>query len=167
MKKRNPYILVLFFCVLFLTSCFKTPDRTYIGAAVVEFKNHRAGFSAALNTSILNVTNGVANRSVRQTIGNDTVFVQLVGAQLNQAIDVNYQVDATSTAIENTHYRFPASKGVVTIPANSSVGYLLIQTLPGITSATETRAIVFTLLGASNEIKPSENYKIFTYTIRQ
>lgn len=166
MKKRHLYILALLFCVVSLTSCFKTPDRTYTGASVVEFKNHRAGFSAALNASILNTANGVASRSVRQTIGNDTIFIQLVGPQLAQSIDVNYQVEATSTAVENTHYRFPATKGVVTIPANSSVGYLILQTLPGITAATETRTVVLTLLGASSEIKPSENYKAFTYTIR-
>lgn len=166
---KNKHIC-LFFCVLSftaLTSCFKTPERNFSGA-LIEFKNHRAGFSAALNTSLLNVSNGIATRSVRQSIGSDTIYVQLVGAQLPQGLDVNYQVEATSTAVENTHYRFPASKGVVTIPANSSVGYLIIQTLPNsITAPTEVRTITFTLLGATGDIKASENYKTFTYSIRQ
>lgn len=153
--------------IISLSSCFKTPERIYTGPMVVEFKNHRAGFTAANNTAILNVSNTPIARTVRQAIGTDTIYVQLVGAQMPQPVEVSYQVAGTSTAVENTHYRFPTTRGTLTIPANSSVGYLIVQTLPAITSPAEVRSIVFTLLNGSNDVGVSENYKTFTLNIRQ
>jgi hypothetical protein len=165
---KKIYLIFAFLgVVLSLSSCFKTPERIYTGPLVVEFKNHRAGFTTANNTAILNVSNTVTARTVRQAIGTDTIYVQLVGPQSAQAVEVSYQVVGTSTAVENTHYRFPTTRGTLTIPANSSVGYLLIQTLPAITSATEIRSVVFTLLNGSNNVGVSENYKTFTFNIRQ
>ncbi len=162
---KNINILGLLVLAFNLFGCFTKPDRIYNGPTVVEFKNHRAGYTAAVNTSILNVTNGINTRTVRQTIASDTIYVQLVGQQVEQATEVDYTIESTSTAVENTHYSI-ANKGKVSIPAKSSVGFIILQVRPAITIPTEIRIINFTLVGNSN-VKPSENFKQFAYTIRQ
>jgi hypothetical protein len=96
------------------------------------------------------------------------VLVQLVGPQRSTPTTVGYIVGATSTAVEGVNYNIVGTKGSVTIPANSSSTYIVIQLLPGIPTtapATQTVSLAMTLTG-SDITPPSENYKTFTFTIR-
>lgn len=151
--------------VLSLNACFENPSWEYEGPAVVEFKNPRAGFATQPAN---NVSNTVRARTIRQAISRDSILVQLVGAQRATPTEVAYTIGSTSTAVEGTHYNVIGTKGRVTIPANSSSAYIVFQFLPGIPAAapaTQTVSLALTLTG-EGAIQPSENYKTFTYTIR-
>ncbi|OIN59315.1 hypothetical protein [Arsenicibacter rosenii] len=165
MRKALSYILGFGAMVLSLTSCFENPSWTYEGPTVAEFSNPRRGFATQPTN---NVANGVRTRTVRQGIGRDSILVQLVGPQRPVATTINYNIDPTSTAVEGTHYQIVGTKGQVTIPPNSSVGYLVVRFLPGIpaTAPTTQTVTLVTTLATSTDINPSENYKTFTFTVR-
>ncbi|TAE31790.1 MAG: hypothetical protein EAZ91_06660 [Cytophagales bacterium] len=148
-----------------LTGCFENPSWVYEGAPVVELKNDRAGFATQPTN---NVANTIRARTVRQGILRDSILVQLVGPHQPTQTDVSYTINTTSTAVEGTNFSVIGTKGQVTIPANSSFGFIKFQFLPGIPAsapATQTVTLAITLTGNS-AILPSENYKTFTYTIR-
>ncbi len=167
MKNKFIQFLVVGAMALSLTSCFENPSWTYDMAPVVEFKNPRTGFATQPTN---NVSNGAAQRTVRQLLKRDSILVQLVGAQRPEATTLGYVIDAAkSTAVENINYRILESKGSVTIPANSSSAYIKFEILEGIpttVAATQNYPLVLTLTG-NDQIKPSENYKTFTLNIRR
>lgn len=165
MFKLLSYFVGLGGLMLSLASCYKNPSLIYEGATLVEFKNPRAGF-ATQPTS--NVSNGIRARTIRQGIGRDSVLVQLVGPQRSTPTTVGYLIAGTTTAVDGTNYSVVGTKGSVTIPANSSSAYVVFQFLNGIPAAapaTQTVNLAMTLTGSDNT-PPSENYKTFTYTIR-
>lgn len=167
MKNKFIHFLTAGVLALSLSSCFENPTWTYDLAPVVEFKNPRAGFATQPTN---NVSNGVAQRTIRQLLKRDSILVQLVGAQRSEPTSIGYVIDATkSTAVENINYRILETKGTVTIPANSSSAYLKFEILEGIpatVSATQNYPLVLTLVG-NDLLKPSENYKTFTVNIRR
>lgn len=149
-----------------LSACEPTRDLTYTGPAVVEFKNDRVNTATA---SFL-ANNTFNSRTIRQAlVTRDSVLVQLVGPHRPQETVVDYTVASTSTAIEGTHFSFLGTKGKVTIPANSSAGYVKIRVLQGIpttVAATQDFRLILNLTGNS-DTQPSENYKTFTVNIRR
>lgn len=150
-----------------LTSCFKERDLSYQGSTLVEFKNHRSGFIATANAAINNLQNTPTSRTVRQSAGQDSIRIQLIGPQRSEPITINYEIASSSTAVENTHYRIVGQKGQVVIPANSSSANIILQPINNsIATAAENRSIVFVLRG-NNEIAASVNFSNFTYNIRQ
>ncbi len=151
--------------MLSLASCYENPSLIYEGATVVEFKNPRAGFATQPTN---NVSNGIRARTIRQGITRDSVLVQLVGPQRATPTTVGYTIGATSTAVEGVNYSIVGTKGSVVIPANSSSAYVVVRLLAGIPTtapATQTVTLAMTLTGAEGTL-PSENYKTFTFTIR-
>jgi hypothetical protein len=167
MKNKFIHFLTVGVLAVSLSSCFENPTWTYDMAPVVEFKNPRAGFATQPTN---NVSNGVAQRTIRQLLKRDSILVQLVGAQRTEPTSIGYVIDAAqSTAVENINYRILETKGTVTIPANSSSAYLKFEILEGIpatVSATQNYPLVFTLVG-NDQLKPSANYKTFTVNIRR
>lgn len=166
MKKILLYGLTFFCLSICLSSCMPKDDLVYTGPSVIEFKNHLQGRVAASQPAGI-VSNGALTRSVRvNTRGTDTIFVQLVGPQLSVASVLPFTVNPQSTAVEGVHYKFnAASPKTVTIPANSSVGYLLVDMIPNSIVGTATYPLVLDLVG-TDQIKPSPNYKTFTLTLR-
>ncbi len=165
MIKKLYYLLGICSLVTALSGCFENPSYIYEGATVVEFKNPRAGFATQPSN---NVSNAIRTRTVRQGIGRDSILVQLVGPQRSTPTTVSYTVNPSSTAVEGTNYSIIGTKGSVTIPANSSNAYVVVQFLLGIPSTAPTNQTVnlsMTLTG-SDGMLPSENYKTFTFTIR-
>ena len=167
MKKLFIYGLLLFGFSSVLTSCMPKDDLIYSGPAVAEFKNHLFGrVAASLPAGVVSgATNVALGRRIRVTTRvTDTIFVQLVGPQFTSAVNIPFTIGAASTAVEGTHYNFvPTGARSVTIPANSSVGYIL--TKPVATSVTGTATFPLILnLGSSDQVKASENYKTFTLT---
>lgn len=145
-KKHLKYLLICTLAALGLSSCMEDRDNLYTGPTLVEF---------ATLSSTKSVTVSATN------VQNDSLLVQLVGPQQTAALALNYTLDATSTAVEGTHYTLP-TKGTFTIPANSSFGYIRYSVKPG-SITTGTFKAIFTLTG-NDAIKPSENYKIYTLT---
>jgi hypothetical protein len=164
MLRKLYYLLSLSYVTVSLSGC-ENPSYVYEGASVLEFKNPRAGFATQPAN---NVSNAIRTRTVRQGIGRDSILVQLVGPQRSTPTSVAYTLDPTNTASEATNFVIIGTRGTVTIPANSNTGYLVVQFLPAIPSTAPTTLTVrlaITLTGAEG-ILPSENYKTFTYTIR-
>lgn len=164
---------------------------TYKGPALVEFKNFTAGQIATLKIpgpvagTTVECTCSLTGRGISTSaadaqtdtshaihIGNpsptgfiratDSVLVQLVGPQRSTPTVINYTVRSTSTAVEGTHYNFvPTGARTVTIPANSSSAYILINTIPNSVAASPASAtLILDLTGASG-IPPSFNFKSF------
>ena len=162
---KNSSLLVLVGLMFSLTGCFESPSWVYEGASVVEFKNPRAGFATQPTNNVVNV---IRARTIRQGVGRDSILVQLVGPQRSTPTTVGYIVAGTSTAVEGVNYAVVGTKGSVVIPANSNSAYVVLQLLPGIPAtapATQTVTLAMTLTGG-NTTPPSENYKTFTFTIR-
>jgi len=102
--------------------------------------------------------------------GTDSILVQLVGPQRSTPTVVNYSVrpvSGTITAVEGTNYSFiPAGARTVTIPANSSSAWILIN-IPATSDASGTsKTLAIDLLGAS-DAGASPNYAKFILTIRK
>ena len=166
MKKIILFGLSIITFGLVLGGCMPEDDLTYKGSSVVEFKNHLFSRVAARQPAGVTL-NTVAGRTASvNTRVTDTIYVQLVGPQVASATEVNFTVAPTSTAVAGTHYNFkPAGITKVTIPANSSVGYLLVDMIPGSVTGTTTFPLVLNLVGNST-VAASQNYKTFTLTLR-
>jgi len=192
MKKIISYITIVLAVSVVLTGCLPEKDDkrlVYQGPPEVEFKNFTAGQLATLKIPPLNVVESAASLTGRgistaaadaQTdtthaihVGNpsptgfiratDSILVQLVGPQRSTPTVINYTVRSTSTAVEGTNFTFnPAGARTVTIPANSSSAYILINTIPYSAAAAPTisTTLILDLLGASG-IAPSFNFKAF------
>jgi len=170
MKKNILYTLFGCGLIASLFGCLPKDDNTYERDSVVEFKNHTRGVAAA-NLTARGITSSSTDSTrtvLLNTRGTDTIYVQLVGPQTSSPLDVNFSVRGTSTAVEGTNYNFrPAGNRKVTIPANSSVGYLLVDMIPNsIATVGDTRILRVDLLGSS-AIQPSANYKKFILTLRR
>lgn len=155
-----------FICLgLLLGGCMPKDDLTYQGPNVVEFKNHLLGRVAARQPAGVTLNAVLGRTASVNTRVTDTIYVQLVGAQQDSPIDVNFNVAANSTAVAGTHYNFrPAGSTKVTIPAKSSVGYILVDMIPG-SIPSGTFPLVINLTG-NGTIGASQNYKTFTLTLR-
>jgi hypothetical protein len=187
MKKFSLYISLFAFMAIGLAGCFNDREIIYSGPDLAEFKNQHFGRTAATlpagmicsgtagTTSASACGQTMLSRTVRASLGQDTILVQLVGPQKSSESTASFTVEEYAdaafgangfAAVEGTHYNFVSPKGTLTIPANSSVGYLIISTVAGsIPTATERRSVRFTITEGGS-LKPSENYKTFTYHIR-
>jgi len=177
-------------CAL-LSGCLPEKDDTrleYNGPTEVEFKNFTAGQITTLkrsdgsglesNASLTGrgISTAAADAQTDTThaihIGNpsptgfiratDSILVQLVGPQVSTPTVVNFSVRSTSTAVEGTHFTFsPAGTRTVTIPANSSSAYILVNTIPNSVAAAPASATLILDLGGAPGIAPSYNFKSF------
>jgi hypothetical protein len=188
MKKNILYkTLALALVVTSLWGCLPKDDNTYDMDPVVEFKNtdfgvasaelnRRGVYSCAAQTELSRTINqnaiAVGSLSCSATSSanakvTDTVLVQLIGEQRSTPTVINYAINASSTAVEGTNYTLkPAGARSVTIPANSSFGYIIFDVNNALTTAGTSAKVVFDLLG-NDEVKASTNYKQFTVTIRR
>ena len=169
--KRIFFNMMLLAGLLSLTSCIKQIDKTFTGAAVVEFD------ATVVNSVTSPYTYHVATRTppfgIPTTTANSTAItrtlttpvklrVNLVGAQLAKEEVLEYKVltDVTPSspnllAVQGAHFNTGTK---VTIPANSSFGEITIDVLNTGTSSTSPREVHLELVGNAS-IKPSENYK--------
>ncbi|RYF21653.1 MAG: hypothetical protein EOO42_10175 [Flavobacteriales bacterium] len=168
MKKIFLYIFSTVLLGTSMVGCMPEDELTYTGPAVVEFKNHLQGYNttklAAMGVSSTGQTL-VSRRVNISTRVTDTIYVQLVGPQSASATEVGFNVEANSTAVAGTHYNFrPVGSNKITIPANSSQGFILVDMIPGSIAGTATFPLRVTLTGNST-VAPSANYKTFTLTL--
>jgi hypothetical protein len=175
MKKTFIYALLGFLAVTALNGCLPKDHNVYDGPNLVEFKNQTLGINSAVlatrgiaTSPATQVQTDVSRTILINTRVVDTVYVQLIGPQQSAATVVNFSPTAGNTAVEGTNYNFrPAGARNLTIPANSSVGYLLVDVIANsIATVGDTRTLSIDLLGASN-ISPSPNYKKFNILLRR
>lgn len=181
MKKTFTYFILGTIFLSGLIGCLPKDKNTYDGPSLVEFKNH----TLAVNPTSL-VTAGIVTSPASQaqtdssryilinTRVTDTIYVQLVGPQQSTAIDIPFIVRPTSNsatvtvATEGTHYNLvPAGTRKVTIPANSSVGYILVRPVANsLPTAGDLRRVIFDL-DPAGPLKTSFNYKSFYLTLKR
>ncbi|GAB2690169.1 hypothetical protein GCM10027037_11370 [Mucilaginibacter koreensis] len=147
----------------------------YKGPTVVEIKNQTLGMNATklLNTrGIYTTTQTDSSRTVLiGSRGTDSILVQLVGPQSSTPIDIAYTLRPVSTAlnaVEGVNFNFvPNGARKITIPANSSFGYILVNMIPGSIPVAETsRALAVDLIG-NDQVKANPNYSKFILTLRR
>ena len=172
MKKFRILFLVLSFCTVLMASCIKN-DEVLFSGSLVEMD------AATWNANSVGVTYPIltrqpaAGRASSSTFTSDSIItrrsgiirlrVNLVGAQKTTDTEVNYQVDPTSTAVAGTH--FATLPGKVTIPANSSFGFIDIRILdPG--ASTGSKDLIITLTGGAN-VSGNQNYTTVGLRISQ
>lgn len=141
MKKYIAYIVILAGAVAFV-ACDKEKDRVlYNGPDLVEFYP---------------VSKTVTTAATPKA---DSIKFQLVGPQRSTPINVTFEIDPSSDAVATTDYTITTP--TVTIPANSSVGWIKFSFNK--VSTTKTLKVVLT---GGDEIEASENFKTFTYTLK-
>jgi len=180
MKKEIYFKLIVLFVIgLSFASCVEDQiDRTYTGPSVVEFKNaylERQSILGSANLAliapyIVTGENTSLNSLTVRELGvtyTDSILVQLVGPISNQDVELDFVVDESSTAVEGVSYTIldRGPEGKVVIPAGESKGYIVFDVANGLAPADPARVTIkFNLVG-NDQVKPSENYKQFTYNI--
>ena len=192
---KSKFLLILFVAVASFTACIKN-DRVLWEGTVAEIDANTWNANAAgLTYAILTRKpadgrpSGTSDSTLRRWPQTIRLRINLVGAQSAQARTVGYEIfnspittvsmPATITgqtpsaaaatlnvinAVPGTHYT--ALSGTVTIPANSSFGYIDIQILrPAATAG--TAAFIGIRLTDAGDIKPSQNYKEIGLVIDQ
>jgi len=107
----------------------------------------------------------VITRTWAATNGVFRLRVNLVGAQRSEQQVVSYVVlPEETTAVQGTHYG--ALSGTVTIPANSSFGYVEIPIMdPGVSSTTAVRLVLE--LRGNEVLQPNPKYDRIGINISQ
>lgn len=177
MKKISLYIFSFLLLTISMVGCQEEREIIYTGPSVVEFKNHILGRNAAYRPAGV-FANGtgtpmtLVSRHVSvNNRGRDSILVQLVGPQSASDIVINFGVGTMDVppaqqntlvpAVEGTHFNFVNPGKTVTIPANSSSGWILIDPIPGSTTAGNQYYLALDLLG-NDQVSPSHNYSRFT-----
>jgi hypothetical protein len=180
----------------FLSSCIKEPEKAYTGSTVVEIdpavlNSNSSGLTYPILTRKppFGYPAGTADSTIRRLSGTIRLRINLVGPQSAKEETVGYKMfsspittisfPATATgqtpsqaagtltvtdAVSGTHYS-PLS-GKITIPANSSFGYIDVQILnPGPTSG-QGKFLGFQL-DSTGTVLPNPNYNKIGLVIDQ
>jgi hypothetical protein len=178
MKNIFKLSLLSAFALLLLNSCEEN-DPIYKGPLQVEF--------APLSTS--STYTSAFGKTVKQNLFLSTVDtvelkIQLVGPQQSRDMTVEYNIVADTVknfpvgattylaptnAVEGTHYVFiparsGAANGVVTIPANSSFGYIKLNSIAGQVAPDVNKRVLIQLL-PTDDLIVNPNYQYLTVTI--
>ncbi|WP_375585749.1 DUF4843 domain-containing protein [Cyclobacterium xiamenense] len=141
--------------VFWVSSCMEESGFTIVWEGMeVEFED-----ASRPNNTIRKIMTKRNDTQVDQEV----VRVNLVGAQVDQPVNLLLGVDPTSTAVEGVHYRL--SNPEVTIPANSSFVDVPLEILTGNLANEETPNLVLRILDAG-PTKISTNYNQLTIEIR-
>lgn len=110
-----------------MLACEKSDvDRTFEGPYFVRFTDTTVTYKESYSKPI-------------------AIEVHNVGPQLDQPISVSYTV--SGTAREGKDYTIVGTKGVVTIPAKSSAGNIMVQLINNANNILESSSLTFTLTG--------------------
>jgi hypothetical protein len=181
MKNKIKFFFSLLAGSALLTSCLPDPadERlVYSGPTVVEFKNHTLGMqNATLDSKGIFRTSGFTQTDSSRVIdvmkrSQDTVLVQLIGPQRSTETVINYTFATTSPyanvpiAVKGTDFTVKSGDGTVTIPANSSVGRIILDPLEDNLTAGTQKVIGLRLMG-NNEVGVATNFDTFWLRIRK
>jgi len=149
MKKILLNILIAGILASF-SSCFDDPGTDIVWeSALVEFEG----------ATKLSPSSAVYIRFNDGTTARERLQVNLVGAQIDQPVTINFEVDqANTTAIEGVHYSM-VSSGSIQIPAGDSFGFIEFDVLPDNFDETDEFTIAFNMTSVSVEgIDVSPNF---------
>lgn len=127
LKNTNKLILALLLVTAVFFGACEELEYKYSGPALASF------------------TNGVAGGFYVENTGNsiDTIIVGVTTIS-GSARTINVGIDDTSTAISGTHYTLETN--TVTIPANSSIGYVIVKGIyDGFTDPMDFKSLVLTI----------------------
>ena len=155
MKKIFQYSL--FLAALYLGGCVEAIDKTFNEKTVAEFQ------ATVVTSPAVGKTYPLISLINKDSTVN--AQVNLVGVARASETVVNISVDKTeSTAVENTHYKFP-NGAKVTFPANSNIANFQFQTMKVPAQAGASANIIF-VIETTGDVAPNENYKKVGYSIK-
>ena len=133
-------LLTIFSIALLVFSCEEFTDGIYNGPDQVAFAR-----TSAIGLYLEEAATGDNDL--------DSIEVQLIGPQRSSAIEVNFELDETTNqAVEGVHFDFVTTNGTVTIPANSSSGYIYFNVLSDNFSITDNISLVINLMADDIEV---------------
>lgn len=148
-RSKSHWLLAISLCLAF-SSCKKKEETIFEGPFYVRFTEEM----------------GSAKESYSKSI---KISVHNVGPQLDEPIAINYTI--SGTAREGVDYQIIGERGIVTIPAKQSFGYITIKFINNANNILESQSFTLTL----NSVTPNTLAvgtskdgiigKSFTYTI--
>jgi hypothetical protein len=154
MMKNKLYIAFAAISLIFLNGCFEDPGTEVLFDAQFVELDAGSGSGGGRAFSYLRVNDG---NFVDAGFG-----VTYSGAASSSDISITYEVDASSTAIENLHYRVTGNS--VTIPAGSFSTALPFEVFPDAMNPGEQFTIVVNITSSDVTIHP--DYGSATHTIQ-
>lgn len=157
---KSIYKLLMFIGLLaFVSACYddQGADILLDNVAVLEIDEATTDTGLDISKSYNRVTDG--NRI------KDSIRVNLVGPQKNTSINVPFSIDPASTAVAGTHYAMITANSV-TIPANSSFGFIYFEVIDDNILPDEIWKLKFSLIGNDANATVSSQYGVFTRSIR-
>jgi hypothetical protein len=159
MKMKSIYRVFMFIAlVTFVSACYDDPGADILldNVAVLEISEATTATGLDVSKSYDRVTDG--NRI------KDSIRVNLVGPQKNTPINVPFSIDPASTAVAGTHYAMITTNSV-TIPANSSFGFIYFEVIDDNILPGELWKLKFSLTGNDANATVSSQYGVFTRSI--
>ncbi len=160
MKMKAIYKLFMFVGLLaFVSACYDDPGTDILlnNVAVLEINEATTATGLDLSKSYNRITDGKRIK--------DSIRVNLVGPQRSTPINVTFAIDPASTAVAGTHYAM-ITTGSVTIPANSSFGFIYFEVIDDNILPGEIWKLKFSLTGNDGNATISSLYGVFTRSIR-
>lgn len=154
------YKLFMFVGLLaFVSACYDDPGTDILldNVAVLEINEATTATGLDLSKSYNRITDGKRIK--------DSIRVNLVGPQRSTPINVTFAIDPASTAVAGTHYALITTSSV-TIPANSSFGYIYFEVIDDNIKPGEIWKLKFSLTGNDGNATISSLYGVFTRSIR-
>lgn len=154
------YKLFMFVGLLaFVSACYDDPGTDILlnNVAVLEINEATTATGLDLSKSYNRITDGKRIK--------DSIRVNLVGPQRSTPINVTFAIDPASTAVAGTHYAM-ITTGSVTIPANSSFGFIYFEVIDDNILPGEIWKLKFSLTGNDGNATISSLYGVFTRSIR-
>lgn len=147
-------------------ACRKERNLAYEGPSVLEFSNPLTGVNTKTTGQSIGGASGIGGDENIPIRGlQDSVIVQLIGAQVATPTTVTYTV-TPGTAVEGVDFSIAGTKGTLVIPANSSSAAIKLNLLNNSTTTTAVNTVTFTITGSDNPaITPSANLKTFVVSI--
>jgi hypothetical protein len=143
----------------FVSACYDDPGTDILlnNVAVLEINEATTATGLDLSKSYNRITDGKRIK--------DSIRVNLVGPQRSTPINVTFAIDPASTAVAGTHYAM-ITTGSVTIPANSSFGFIYFEVIDDNILPGEIWKLKFSLTGNDGNATISSLYGVFTRSIR-
>lgn len=143
----------------FVSACYDDPGTDVLldNVAVLEINEATTATGLDISKSYNRTTDGKRIK--------DSIRVNLVGPQRGTPINVTFAIDAASTAVAGTHYAL-ITTGSVTIPANSSFGFIYFEIIDDNILPGEVWKLKFSITGNDGNATVSSKYGVFTRSIR-
>lgn len=158
------------------TGCFDEVTKVYEGPAVVEFAQYQQPFASATGnanyTSTVTfgatTTSGSVDIPLRlQLIAPQFETDTAIGFQIvEERLDEEGEVEATTTAVEGTHYNVSNANNQAVFAANSSETTINVEAIADNLTPGESVQMIL-MLNETDDLEPAENYKYYTVVIQK